>query len=62
MSFMSDNDFYSCKHFDGCNDDGEALCGLCGLTCGDVLRYGDEGCKFEEDAPHNNNFSLFGDD
>ena len=49
MTYLKDDDLWACKYVDAKEDD-ECFtvphCSLCGLPCDDVLRYGDEGCRY----------------
>ena len=50
---MREEDLLLCKHVTAGEDaDGITVpvCGLCGLPCMDVLRYGDEGCEYTEEG------------
>lgn len=47
--YLTEADLYMCKYATAREDkDGFIVpyCKLCGLSCDDVLRYGDEGCKY----------------
>ena len=47
--YWTDDKLYMCKYATAGEDkDGFTVpfCTLCGLSCEDVLRYGDEGCKY----------------
>ena len=51
VRYMELSDFWNCKHVKGGTDaEGNVAptCGLSGLICEDVLRYGDDGCKYEK--------------
>ena len=48
---MEPSDFWNCKHVKGGTDafgDVAPVCKLSGLMCEEVLRYADEGCKYEK--------------
>lgn len=57
VRYMEESDFWNCKHVKGGTDgDGSvvAVCSLSGLMCEEVLRYADEGCKYEKSEPREN--------
>lgn len=62
--YLTDTDLYMCKHATTTTDkDGFCVpaCTLCnGMACEMVLHYGDEGCKYEPEEPHEN-IPLFDD-
>ena len=51
VKYMELADFWNCKHVKGGTDafgDVAPTCKLSGLMCEEVLRYADEGCKYEK--------------
>lgn len=57
VRYMEPSDFWNCKHVKGGTDafgDVAPVCKLSGLMCEEVLRYADEGCKYEKAVPREN--------
>lgn len=57
VEYFEDVDFYMCKNVEAGTDSyGQMIpcCKLSGLPCDEVLRNGDEGCKYEYEEPHDN--------
>ena len=58
MANLTNDDLYMCKHSTVTTDkDGFTVpaCTLCHeMACDVVLHYGDEGCKYEREEPHEN--------
>lgn len=57
VKYMELSDFWNCKHVKGGTDafgDVAPTCKLSGLMCEEVLRYADEGCKYEKLEPREN--------